>query len=839
MQRWQKILLSGFVFATFMGKAQENTILLDDVQILEDSIAKAPTYSAPNQTVDVVHIDLEIKPNWQNHTLLGHADVFCRPYFYATDTLVLDAKGFTLNRVAQVLGGEKTDLNYKYNGLQLRVGLVGAATRDELIHLYIDYVAKPDSLVQKGGAAITAAKGFYFVDGTENHMPQFFTQGEPESNSAWMPTVDHPSEKITHRIGITVDSTWQTLSNGQLEFRTQNGDGTRTDYWLMNKPHAPYLAMMAGGQFDTVATQWQGKPVRYFVESQWKDAAKRIFGQTPEMMSFYSDILKTPYPWPKYDQIVVRDFVSGAMENTTATAHGEFLYTSPRAYADKTYEDYIAHELFHQWFGDLVTCKNWGQLPLNESFATYGEVLWHEYKYSADDAAWLRYQKFLGYLGEYSRGHIEKMIRHEVPNPLTMFDAHSYAKGSLILHMLRQTVGDTAFFESLKYYLNENAYKTTEISDLRKAFEHTTGQNLSWFFDQWFHAAGHPMLDVRWQFDKTTFKATVTIRQKQDATQFPVYRLPATIAVYTRKEVLYFPVEINAQKQIFTFDLPREPRLIKFDADNYLLAEINQIQNDAAWLAQLGNCTQAIDRYHAAERLLQTSNPNLLSTVAGIAMDDTFWATRLLGLQSAPLWDATGQNKLKSTVWKLLADPNNRVRAEALNVWSGIFEEKDESLYRKNLNYISNVVNEAALLALARTNASAALQVANDSLLGNPSDWHEAAYRTIAQYGLADELKQTDLFFRENTAFQSLVWLQWLGENLARGGEEGHIMVDLLAAHATASNTFLAYYAYRFLVENHKAMDEMPEPTSPEAGKKQRDILQYAQQKIDEIKNAR
>jgi aminopeptidase N len=840
MQRLEKILLSGFLFWSGMLFGQDETVMLGEVDVVQDSILKAATYNSSSRTVDVLHMDLELSLDWGRHALLGQADLYVKPYFYDLDSVTLDAKGFTWHKVALVKGGLKHDVAYRYDGMQIHIALDRNYARNETIHLYLDYTALPDSLEIEGGSAISDAKGFYFIDSSATRMQQFWTQGEPESNSAWFPTVDKPYEKITHRIGLTVDSTWQTLSNGKLEFRTQNGDGTRTDYWLMDQPHTPYLVMLAGGKFDTVGTRWNGIPVRYFVEPEWADDAERIFGVTPAMMTFFSDILGVAYPWTKYDQIVVRDYVSGAMENTTATVHGDFLYTDKRAFADDPNEDIIAHELFHQWFGDLVTCESWGQLPLNESFATYGEVLWKNWKYGPDAAEWHAYNDLRNYLREFNYGKAVKMIRPDFEDPLEMFDSHSYAKGGRILRMLHRTVGNDAFFASLNKYLVDNAYQAAEISDLRKAFEQTTGRDLQWFFDQWFHEAGHPQLKVDYTFDKSTWTATVNVEQTQDLSRFPVYRLPVTIAVYTRKEVLEFPVEVNAQKQSFSFELPREPRHIKFDADNYLLAEYTIEQNDAHWLSQLGNSEQAFDRYLAAKELLETSNPNLLTTVAGIAMDDKFWTVRLLGLKSAEDWDAVGRKKLESTVKKLLDDEHPQVRAEAIYVWSAIYEKKDEALYRENLNFISYEVNGAALAALARVNSLAALTFAMDSTREDKGSWAEYCMPVIAEFGNKQQLQEADTLMVSRGGYAALYWYYYLGTNFDRGGQEGEFIVDLMVSRAKDSESkSLQYYAYRFLLENTEELEAELETASPEAAKELKPIARYARQKLDELKDSK
>lgn len=836
MQRLEKLLLSGFLCATLIGVAQNNVVVLPDVDITEDRVAKAPFYNTETRTLDVLHTDLELSLDWEKHALNGKADIFLRPYFAALDTAVLDAKGFKIHEVALVDGGLKKRLGYRYDGMQMHIGLGKMVTRESVLHLFIDYTALPDSLEVKGGAAIRDAKGFYFIDSAEGKMQQFWTQGEPESNSAWLPCVDKPYEKMTHCIGLTVANDWQTLGNGLLEFRTDNGDGTRTDYWKMDKPHAPYLIMLAGGKFDTVGTQWNGKPVRYFVEPEWKNSAERIFGNTPEMLSFFGQMLGVPYPWQKYDQIVVRDYVSGAMENTTATVHGDFLYTTPRAFADDSHEDVISHELFHQWFGDLVTCESWAQLPLNESFATYGEVIWKAYKYGEDDAAFHLLDDLNRYFNEFGWGKAVKMIRLDYEVPLEMFDSHSYAKGGRILHMLRYVVGDEAFFASLKKYLTDNAYKTAEIDDLRQAFEETTGQDLHWFFDQWFLQPGHPQLTVKPSFNREKWVAKLTVTQTQDLTRYPVYRMPVAVDVFTRSGVKRHNLEVNAQEQVFEFAVDTEPKLIKFDADNSLLAEITVDQTDANWLYQLDESKKALDRFWAAEHLLQTRNAKLLSSVAGMAMADTYHEVRLVGLQSADLWDEAGRNKLESSVEKLLEDENPKVRAAAISVWSGIYNKNDEKRYLKNLDFVSLEVNEAALKALGRSNPEKAMAFVNDSMYKSSGEWLEPCMPTLLAFGSADDVQKADDFFHAKGGEEAFYWNYTLAHSFYRGGDAGKKMVDLLVTRIeSAPGTPSSYYAYRFLYDGINETETMAKTTAPEKARAMNDIAKYAREKYEGI----
>jgi aminopeptidase N len=389
-----------------------NELKYDSARNAESQVNYNPSATRFN---DLLHTRLDVRFDYAKRWMYGKATIEAKPYFYPQTTLVLDARGMQIDRVALIDSSAgkndtaKTDYTYANNQLTIQLGRT--FTRDEHYTVYIEYVAKPDELPAGGSAAISEDKGLYFVypdaDPKDSvlHPRQIWTQGETQSNSVWMPTIDCPNERMTSEIYMTVENKYVTLSNGLLTDQHKNADGTRTDHWKMDLPSAPYLVMMAVGSFSVIKDSWKGKDVNYYVEPQFAPYAKEIFGNTPEMIEFFSNKLGVPYAWPKYSQICAREYVSGAMENTSATLHSDFLQQDTRELLDGDNEDYISHELFHQWFGDLVTCESWSNLPLNESFATYGEYLWDEYKYGKEVADYSHYSSLGGYFRESAAGH--------------------------------------------------------------------------------------------------------------------------------------------------------------------------------------------------------------------------------------------------------------------------------------------------------------------------------------------------------------------------------------------------------------------------------------------------
>lgn len=694
---------------------------VQEVEIVEETPAQPEEtreYRAANtRTFDLIHTSLDVRFNWEKQQLMGKAELTLRPYFYTTDKLVLDAKGFDLRAVSLRKNGQLQALKYTYDKEKIYITLDREYTRNESLTIWVDYVAKPEELEAKGSAAITDAKGLYFINhlGEEKNKPkQIWTQGETESSSCWFPTIDSPNENMTQEIKITVDSRYVTLSNGLLLSSRPNGDGTRTDYWKQSKPHAPYLAMMAIGEFAVVKDKWKNIDVDYYVEPAYEPYAKAIFGETPNMLSFYSDVLDYPYAWEKYSQVVVRDYVSGAMENTTATIHGEFLNRTDRELLDGDNERIIAHELFHHWFGDLVTCESWSNLPLNESFATYGEYMWLEHRHGRDEADKHGNQQMREYMASVAQtGHLD-MIRFYYDDKEEMFDAHSYNKGGRILHMLRKTIGDTAFFKGLNLYLNENKFQAVEMHQLRLAMEKITGMDLNWFFNQWFFAKGHPELSVMHNFNESTKKYAVTIKQNQDLAEFPLYRIPMDVDVYFGGSVNRYRIDLTEQEQTFEFDVLGRPELVNVDAEHMLLGTMDETLSEDEYIFMLKYAPLYLDKTEALKGLKSSTNPDAVEAMLK-TLDSEYWGTRkaaLAALNNKTVADTTlYKNKLMSLAQK---DSKSAVRAEAISTLSNRFsaDATVRSVVEAAMDDRSFLVLGAALNAIANYDNERALALA-------------------------------------------------------------------------------------------------------------------------------
>lgn len=676
----------------------------------------------PSETIltDLIHTKLQVNFNWDKSQLNGVATITCKPYFYATDSLILDAKSMEIEKVTM----NGNPLNFAYTDKAfLRIKLDREYKRTENYTVEITYIAKPDEKEAGGSAAITSDKGLYFINPKKEeggHMPQIWTQGETEASSVWFPTIDAPNQKMTQEILITVDKKFVTLSNGKLIKQTANTDGTRTDHWKQDLPHVPYLAMMGVGEFAEIKDTYKApdgtiKEVNYYVEPEWKEYAKDIFGETPEMMRFFSDLTGVEYPWDKYSQIVVRDYVSGAMENTGAVIFGDFVYKTDRELLDSDDNSTIAHELFHHWFGDLVTCESWANLPLNESFANYSQYLWDEYRYGKDHADYYAEIEASGYYQTAETQGMHDMIWYDYINKEQMFDGHSYNKGGRILNMLRTYLGDEAFFEGIKTYLMENQYQPAELAHLRLAFEKVSGEDLNWFFNQWFLDKGHPVLDISQSMNADSTEVTVKIVQDQDFETTPLYILPIKIAVYTNGQMEVHDVEVNAVENEFTYAVNGKLDNIIVDADRALLAKRSEDKPYEQYVHQYYNGTKYADRKEAmiyGSKLKSEDAQNMI--LAGLS--DPFWNIRLMAIKKSKKLRRTDLwSEVQSTITEMAQkDPKSAVRAEALSfIAKEFYNDETKAIMEKSITTDQSwSVVGAGLNSLEREDSERALELA-------------------------------------------------------------------------------------------------------------------------------
>lgn len=672
------------------------------ISILQIGISEAQQLSidqqyraTPTKINDLVHTKLDVHFDYTNQFLNGKEWVTLKPHFYPTDSLRLDAKGMDIKQVSLVNGSQLIPLKYTYDDHSLLIKLDRNYLSKEQYTVYLDYTAKPNLLKVQGSAAINDAKGLYFINPDErmpNKPRQIWTQGETEASSAWFPTIDRPNQKTTAEISMTVLDNYVSLSNGVLSKQQKNNDGTRTDTWKMDLPHAPYLFMMAVGDFKIYQDKYNNIPVDYYLEPKYAPYAKDIFGKTPAMMDFYSKTLGVPYPWNKYAQIVCRDYVSGAMENTSATLHGEHVQKTKRELLDDNQEGTIAHELFHQWFGDLVTAESWSNLTMNESFATFGEVIWREHDGGKDRGDKSRFEKLQSYLKSTKNGKSPTLSRYYYHDKEDMFDNISYAKGSLILYALKEQMGDEAFYQSLKKYLTDNSFKTGEPQQLRLAMEEVTGKDWAPYFNQWYYQGGHPILKITTRNGENS--VILNVAQIQDST-VQTFQLPLAVDIYTKNGKIRQTFQLNRRNAQFMIPLPAAVEFIDIDPEKTLVGQIQIDKSDADYLYQYEHAPSFANRVGAIAYASKNPTNTISQQILTKALADTDADLAATAIQGLDLSNPAMRKSAEKTILALAE------KSEASVIRASAIQKLAQTKDKKYKNLILNAVADKSYMVIA------------------------------------------------------------------------------------------------------------------------------------------
>ena len=687
--------------------------------------------------IDLIDTKLKLEFDFEKETVAGEAWLKLKPHFDSTDKLQLDAKKMN---IYEVKSGNK-NLKFYNSEDKLNIDLPKMFTKNDTISIYVKYQGNPNEVKNEEGVAITDSKGLYFINasGSDKNKPtQIWSQGEPEQNSAWFPTLDKPNQKSTEEIILTVPSKFKTLSNGVLISQTENGNGTRTDYWKQTLPHAPYLFFVGVGNFEVIKDTWNGKEVSYYVEPSYKETAKELFKHTPEMLTFFSKLTGIAYPWDKYSQMIVRDYVSGAMENTGAVIHAEQAMLSKGELLERnTWETIIAHEMFHHWFGDLVTTESWANITVNESFANYSEYLWLEYKYGKDRADEHLEKTQSAYLNKSTlqENYDKHLVRYNYSKKDDVFDVISYNKGGLILHMLRNYLGDAKFFAGVHQYLSDNKFKSAEAQQLRLAMEEVSGEDLMWFFSQWYYSNGHPRLKVSYETDVLSEKLKVKITQLEKLFDFPL-----SIDVYTKKGKQTYDVFVNGKEKVFEFTSKENPELVKVNSNHVLLAEIDAPKLTTEKLIyEYKNVEHYVDRLSSLEQLkdLQKENKDVFN-VFEQAMDDSYEVIKVFALENINLSGKFSKKKTISKIEKYAKDKNPNVSAAAIATLGKLMDVNYLTIFEKGLKSISPKVKGNSLLSMYYVDKDKAEKYAEDL----PSKIKDVIYVPLLKIYLKERKEQ-------------------------------------------------------------------------------------------------
>jgi aminopeptidase N len=718
-------------------------ITLDTIEVIAPC-GPAPFQSTAPRVWEIKNIRIALSFNMEEKTADAREWIKLRPYFYGTDTLMLDAKGIRLDSIRLLGKAAGTKFTYSNMRDQLRIQFARMMFPSDSIELYLRYTSRPYASPTGGSSAITDDRGLYFIN-TDHAIPnkpvEIWTQGETESNSRWMVTIDKPNSRFTTQIELTVPDSFKTLSNGYfISSVYQPRQRLRTDVWRMDIPIQAYAVMFAIGKFSVVRDKWRNKEVNYYVEPEYAPYARLMFNNTPEMMEYFSRRTGVSYPWNKYSQVVVRDYVSGAMENTTASLFGEFMNQNAREIADKNSEDVVAHELFHQWFGDYVTAESWSNITVNESFANYGEQLWRTYKYgkaASDELAWNDLQLYIN----ATRLSDPQLVRYYYDSREEVFDAISYNKGGAILHYLNTLIGDAAFDRAMNIYLTKNALGSAEAHDWRKAVEEATGQDWSWFFNEWYYHAGHPELKVTYNYSDSLQQLTVAVAQTQNDSDY-MYKLPLKAAVIygNEKTIVNWKINDSLQSFIYKYRNGVKPVVVP-DYDHVLVGELKETKKPEQWLVQYRNSDDYVNKRLAVAAAAKIISDSSSQEIVSLSLGDKLPSIRRHALVAIKAFQSDKyRRRWTNRVADMAVNDSNRlVRAEAFDVLGTWKVASAKQSMLRALSDSSYAVAGNALEALSKIDADTAYLLARQILPSEPKATLETAVWTIIGKKAADD----------------------------------------------------------------------------------------------------
>lgn len=602
---WPAFALAFIISACATSSIPDNPAIhttADTVQAIYtlEPVEKAPSgWIIPDQpeqflrprSWDLEHQKIWVRFDFPAQNVLGYTELLLTSISSSNSELVLDAKTMHINGIEDLIRSE--NLSFRQDSATIAIDLPSIYSRGDTLIIGIDYIASPPS------------RGLYFVnpEGLDPDTPtQIWTLGQPEDNSFWLPTIDHPAERATQETWISVPERFTTISNGALiDSRVQSGDSLRTDYWRIDQPHAPYLFALAVGEYEVVEKYSSGVMYSYFVEPAFLPYAETIYRDTEDMMSFFSEYLGIQYPWSTYAQVPVRNFIASGMENTTASFYFDAIQITDQQALDIEFQDLIAHELIHQWIGNLVTCKDWANLAVNEGFANYFETLYRHHRNGFDEAQWKSMQDREAYFQEANRFR-RPIITNRYNEPEDMYDRHTYEKKGLVLRMLHHQTGDAHWRGAVQHFINSNLYSAVDWRDVQLAFEQETGRSHSTFFNQWLMSPGHPEIELTTWYENN--EGYVRVKQVQDLHRQPLFDLSLDIHYFDENGVNHVrTVQFNSVDSTYVFD-DSSGKLgeIVVDPYRFVLANYNESLTDVDLISRLAHPSVAL-RYEAAAAL--------------------------------------------------------------------------------------------------------------------------------------------------------------------------------------------------------------------------------------------
>jgi aminopeptidase N len=677
-----------------------------------------------SRKIDTKHIALDLKFNWDKQQAIGVETITVAP-FADTDRFTLDAAMMTINSVTAV-DGKPLKFNYKggADNDNLEILLDRTVPSGQDVTIKINYITNYVNSASEDTAIGSFGRGLRFIlpsPDDPNKPKQIWSQGESEFNRYWFPSYDSPNDFRTTELRATVEKPFFVVSNGKLVETKENADGTRTFYWKMDQPYSNYLTSIVVTNTAPVEQTADGTPVfNYGYPNEVKEVAATT-KNLPATINFFSQITGVKYPYAKYSQAFVEDF-GGGMENISATTQIEEMIHDDRELLDDDSESLQSHELAHQWFGDYVTCRDWGQIWLNESFATYMQAMWTEKLKGHEEFLYSDIRSNHDQvLASWNQGNRRPIVTKYYADKDAMFDNYAYPGGGSVLHMLRKQLGDQLFFKSLNNYLTTNAHQPVSTEDLRIAVEESTGQSMDWFFDEWLYKMGHPVFEVTQSYDEAKKQLTLTVKQTQkvDLTnEFPQSEFfQSWVDVEIDNKIERVWLEPKAEN-VYTFSAATKPRLVNWDYESTLLEEMKFDKSTDDLLYQMANDKDVLGRRWAMgelqNRAANGERDRVLSALITSAEKDPFWRIRRAALSViANIYSPDpkpGQQRppfsldaaTEAAVMRLAKDQHSLIRADAIELLGETQDKKYADIFFAGLSDRSYSVIDQSATSLGR-----------------------------------------------------------------------------------------------------------------------------------------
>jgi aminopeptidase N len=570
---------------------------------------------APDRRVDILNVAIDITPDFAAETISAKTTLTFKPISKPLREWKLDAEDLTISAVT----GSSAVAAFQNTDKSLIVTFAEDLPVDREQAVTIVYTAAP----KKGLYFRTPKQGYKAGD---THL---FTQGEDMDARFWFPTHDFPNEKFTSEVICHVPDGMMAIANGRKVSETKDANGLKAFHWKQEQPHVSYLVCLVAGYFKGVEDTYKNIPLAFYTVPSLSEWAANSFEPTKQAMAFFEEEIGVPYPWAKYYQACVTDFMFGGMENTTITTLTESTLFSKETENLRDSEDLVAHELAHQWFGDLVTCKDWSHAWLNEGFATYYAHLFDGHKNGRDSMLFGLYGTARGITGRAAADDTKGLVHRRYDNAMEIFSNGIYPKGAWVLHMLRAQLGADLYRKVIKTYLERNQFQTVETHDLSKVVEELSGRSFDQFFDQWVFRPHFPVLNVSYAWDESSKLAKVTVRQTQPlANDVQLFNFPLKIRFKVNGATVDRDALVKEKAEDFYFKLDKAPTSVRLDPEYTLLAKTTFNPGRSMTLAQLEDKSDVIGQLLAIEALKGDSTDENVKRMKGIVNGDSFVGVR-------------------------------------------------------------------------------------------------------------------------------------------------------------------------------------------------------------------